>query len=252
MIGEDSSTGSDITGSTGSEQNYTVDELTSGSVQLTIDENDNLVASTDNETTEATEDSTLNFACGGLVLNVNADFSKSTGNFEVNIGNLKTANLTFSEESKIVAVFSGLQKGAAISISGGASDVLKVDVGIANLNRYFFGDGQFYNYANLADASTLDDENSIDENSIYNVIWTNSDSATIDFSESQTDEVLIFTNTNSRGDIVSLGGDYDDTIHAGKNDTIYGWNSTDYLDFDSIPNVSISNGNLFQHMTIFQ
>ena len=68
-------------------------------------------------------------------------------------------------------------------VSFNASDVLKVDVGVANLNRYFF-------YANLADASTLDDENAVDENSIYNVIWTNSDSATIDFSNSQTDEVL--------------------------------------------------------------
>ncbi|MBR1421300.1 MAG: hypothetical protein IJ575_09655, partial [Selenomonadaceae bacterium] len=86
--------------------------------------------------------------------------------------------------------------------------------------------------------------------------------------------VLIFTDTNSKGDIVSLGGDFNDTIHAGKsdtidggggndqiyldgnrvhvifgssegNDTIYGWNSTDYLEFDSMPDVSISNGDLY-------
>ncbi|MBR1421473.1 MAG: hypothetical protein IJ575_10540, partial [Selenomonadaceae bacterium] len=87
--------------------------------------------------------------------------------------------------------------------------------------------------------------------------------------------VLIFTDTNSKGDIVSLGGDFNDTIHAGKsdtidggggndqiyldgnkvhvifgssegNDTIYGWNSTDYLEFDSLPSsISISNGDLY-------
>ena len=127
----------------------------------------------------------------------------------------------------------------------------------------------------MADGSvTLDDENAVDESNIVNVIWANSNSGTINFYESQDDEVLIFTNTNARGDIVSLGGDFNDTIHAGKNDTIdsgggddqiylegnkvhvifgnsegddtvYGWNSTDYLELDSIPDLSIVGGDLY-------
>ena len=128
----------------------------------------------------------------------------------------------------------------------------------------------------MADGTeSLDDENAVNESSIVNVVWANTGSAaTIDFHESQDDEVLIFTDTNSKGDIISLGGDYNDTIHAGKNDTIdagggndliyldgnrahvifgnsegndtvYGWNSTDYLEFDSMPDASISNGDLY-------
>ena len=186
-------------------------------------------------------------------------------------------------------------------------DALLVDAGIENLTSEFFGDGIFKNYASAEDASTsgvyagnvldatdlvdsigmsfsmlrmadgsvtLDDENAIDESNIYNVVWANTEAATINFYESQDDEALIFTNTNSKGDIVSLGGDFNDTIHAGRrdtidagagddviylhenrahvvfgnyegNDTVYSWNSTNYLDLDSIPGISISNGNLY-------
>ena len=255
-------------------------------------------------TTNATENTTFNFAGGTAVAEVNADFTQSTGNFNVNVGNLKKANLKFSQESKIAATFSGLNYGAQITMSGGASDddpdsgntfyavsdgtvssaadqavvtitdvsfnasdVLKVDAGIANLTKDFFGTGKFYNYANASDASasgvyagtvldasalveahnmsfsmlrmadgtaTLDDENAVDESAIYNVVWANSgSSATIDFSNSQTDDVIVFTDTNGKyGDIVSLGGDFNDTIHAGKNDTINAGAGDDVIDFN--------------------
>ena len=185
-------------------------------------------------------------------------------------------------------------------------DALLVDAGIENLTSEFFGDGIFKNYASAEDASTsgvyagnvldatdlvdsigmsfsmlrmadgsvtLDDENAIDESNIYNVVWANTEAATINF-ETQTDSVFIFTNTNRQGDLVSLSGDFNDTIHAGRrdtidagagddviylhenrahvvfgnyegNDTVYSWNSTNYLDLDSIPGISISNGNLY-------
>ncbi|MBR1420151.1 MAG: hypothetical protein IJ575_03700, partial [Selenomonadaceae bacterium] len=214
----------------------------------------------------------------------------------------------FYAESNSVSSSSDQSKITITDVNFNATDILLIDAGIENLTRYFFGDSKFYNYATAEDASTdgiyagtvldasdlvasigmshsmlrmadkssasVDDENTIDEDSIYNVVWANSNSGTIDFHESQDDEVLIFTNTNSRGDIVSLGGDFNDTIHAGKNDTIdsgggddliylegknihvifgssegndtiYGWNSTDYLEFDSIPDVSIVGGNLY-------
>ncbi|MBR1421693.1 MAG: hypothetical protein IJ575_11665 [Selenomonadaceae bacterium] len=308
-----------------------VSDLTSGSVTFTLDENGNLIATTGSQavTSEAIadvdfsvdsstglitatytggsnvdEDATLNFGGGAAIGKVNADFTKSAGNFAVNVGNIASGNLKFSEESKIAAVFSGLKTGAKISMSGGAndnnpdsgntfyatsdvtvstaadqavititdisfnaSDVLKVDAGIENLTKDFFGTGKFYNYASAEEASTagvysnsvldasalvesigtsfsmlrmadgsasLDDENAVDESAIYNVVWANAgSSATIDFSNSQNAEVIVFTDTNGKnGDIVSLGGDYNDTIHAGKNDTINAGGGDDLIDFN--------------------
>ena len=294
-----------------------VGDLTGGSVFFVLDENGNLVASTDSvsgenavadvsyeideatgllsvtyEGTEnATEDMPLNFLGGKSLGKVNADFSKSSGNFDVNIGNIPFGEFVFSEASKIAAVFSGLKNGAQITMSGGANDdnpdsgntyyatadgtvasaddqavvtitdisfnatdVVKVDAGIANLTADFFGTGQFFNYANAAEASTtgvyagtvldasdlvasagmsfsmlrmadgtatLDDENAVSESSIVNVVWANTGSAAeINFAD-QTGEVLLFTNTNGTyGDAVTLGGEFNDTIHAGANDTI--------------------------------
>lgn len=147
-------------------------------------------------------------------------------------------------------------------ISFNASDVLMVDAGIANLTKDFFDTGKFFNYANgsaaadskvyagtVFDASalvekagmsfsmlqmangsaSLDDENHVDESEIVNVVWANSGSAAeIDFSN-QTGEVLLFTNTNSFGDGVTLGGEFNDTIYAGANDTIYAGDGDDLI-----------------------
>ncbi|MBR1420629.1 MAG: hypothetical protein IJ575_06205 [Selenomonadaceae bacterium] len=377
VTGSTEYTGSELSNALGIEiassgsDTYSVAELTSDSISLTLDESGNLVASSGSESTSdsiaqvslavdsvtgllslsvtggsnATEDSTLTFKGGTSVSKVVADFSNSSGNFDVNILNVNVADLTFSSDSRISATFDSLNTGAQITLTGGAqdglpdsgntfyavagsgvstksdqavititdvsfnaTDVLKVDAGIENLTSDFFGNGKFYNYATVSDASTsgvysstvldasdlvenlemsfsmlrmangsssLDDENAVDESNIVNVIWANSGSATIDFSQSQTSEVLIFTDTNGRSaDIVSLGGDYNDTIHAGRNDTvdagggddqiylegnkvhvifgssegndtIYGWNSTDYLEFDSIPDLSIVSGDLY-------
>ena len=174
-----------------------------------------------------------------------------------------------------------------------------IDADISDLTGDFFGDAQFYNYENseqaaargvhsriILDASdlvanlgmdfsmarfaskssvVLGDINEIDADDVTDVVWANSKSANIDFTESQNDSVLIFTNTNdSTGDIVSLGGDYNDTIHAGANDTInagggddtiyaggqthivfdpnstgddlvLGWTSTDVIELDEAP-----------------
>ena len=298
---------------------------------MTLDEDGNLVAATGSQATankadaiadvtvslvgsllvmsyegteNATEDTTFNFAGGKSVAEVNANFENSTGNFKANIGNVKKGNFKFSRESKIAATFAGLQKGAEISLGGGASDddpesgntfyavkgdsvasasdqavititdisfnasdVLKVDAGIENLTKDFFGTGKFYNYASAEEASTagvysnsvldasalvesigtsfsmlrmadgtatLDDENAVDESAIYNVVWANAgSSATIDFSNSQNAEVIVFTDTNGKnGDIVSLGGDYNDTIFAGRNDTIFAGGGDDSINFN--------------------
>ncbi|MBR1421480.1 MAG: hypothetical protein IJ575_10580, partial [Selenomonadaceae bacterium] len=233
----------------------------------------------------------------------NISLTGGASNEDLNSGN------NFYAESNSVSSASDQSKITITDVNFNATDIVLIDAGIENLTADFFGDSKFYNYATPEDASTngiyagtildasdlvedlgmsfsmlrmadkssssVDDENSIDEDSIYNVVWANSNSGTINFYESQDDEVLIFTNTNSKGDIVSLGGDFNDTIHAGKNDTIdagggddqiyldgknihvifgnsegndtiYGWNSTDYLEFDSMPSsISISNGDLY-------
>ncbi len=55
---------------------------------------------------------------------------------------------------------------------------------------------------------------------------------------------MIFADTNTQGDLISLVGDYNDTIHVGNNDTvfagggsdiIYGWDSSDVLIIDQLP-----------------
>ena len=67
-----------------------------------------------------------------------------------------------------------------------------------------------------------------------NVVWANSNATTINFDE-QTDGVLIFTDTNRRrGDSVNLVGEFDDTIHAGQNDTINAGDGNDLIIVDTI------------------
>ena len=147
-----------------------------------------------------------------------------------------------------------------------AGDVLLIDAGVENLTKDFFGNGQFYNYANAEEAATsgllaqtvfdgnralsnsgmkfsmvhmaskpdvtLSNDNEVNEDLIKSVVWTNSNAATINFSQTQDDEVLAFTNTNNRGDILSLGGDYDDTITAGASDSINAGGGNDSITVD--------------------
>ena len=144
-------------------------------------------------------------------------------------------------------------------------DVLLIDAGVENLTRDFFDDFQFKNFATAAQASTsgaiarnvfeasvagssagltfsmihmanrsdvtLNDYNEIDdEDLITDVVWANSNSATIDFTESQNNNVLIFTDTNgTTGDVLTLGDFYNDTIHAGANDTIDAGDGNDII-----------------------
>ena len=143
-------------------------------------------------------------------------------------------------------------------------DVLIIDAGVENLTKDFFGDAQFKNFATAEQASTagtyaknvfdasklvknlnmnfsmvkmsdssvaIDSNNMIDDDNITNVVWTNSNATTIDFSN-QDNNALIFTNTNNRADVVSLSADYDDTIHAGTNDSIFSGDGNDFINAD--------------------
>ena len=184
-------------------------------------------------------------------------------------------------------------------------DVILTDAGVQNLTGDFFSKGKFYNFSNARQASTsgaisrnVFDATDIVENlemdfsmakfanrsemptgsdtskiNSTSVIWLN-DSASVIELEDQTDAVLIFTDSNNVGDELYLGSqNFNDTIHAGfndtidagggndqiyvgsstnviysaGNDTIMNWNSSaiiDLNDLDSIPSISVSNGNL--------
>ena len=92
--------------------------------------------------------------------------------------------------------------------------------------------------------------NSIDSDAV-NVVWANSTSSTIHFTE-QTSNVLVFTDTNTQGDLVSLDGIYNDTIHVGSNDTVYcggndlliGWNSSNMLILEKFGSAWFENDDL--------
>ena len=142
-------------------------------------------------------------------------------------------------------------------------DVVLTDAGVANLTSDFFGTARFYNYADstqaansgtysgtVFNAANLVNELGMsfsmarmaDTSSPSNstaVIWANSSSSTIDFSNSQTEAVLVFTDTNSHGDFVSLGGNYNDTIHAGSNDLINAGRGNDQIYIGDASDVTV-------------
>ena len=182
-------------------------------------------------------------------------------------GSSSNSNI-FYAESNSVSSKSDQSTITITNIDFNSGDAILVDAGVKNLTADFFGNGKFYNYANAADASTsgvyagtvfdasdlvstsgitfsmihmadgsvtLNDDNEIDEDSIYSVVWTNSGStAIINFSDSQNDEILLFTNANgTTRDFVSLGGDFNDTIYAGANDTISAGDGNDIISIES-------------------
>ena len=143
-------------------------------------------------------------------------------------------------------------------------DVILTDAGVANLTSDFFGNSRFYNYENAdqAAASGVYSGTVFNASNVVNdlgmsfsmarmadtsspsnstaVVWANSSSATIDFSDSQTEAVLVFTDTNgTTGDIVSLGGNYNDTIHAGSNDLINAGGGNDQIYIGNSNNVTV-------------
>ena len=153
-------------------------------------------------------------------------------------------------------------------------DVILIDAGVANLTGDFFSQGKFYNFSNARQASTssaiarnvfdatdlfenLDMDFSMakfanrsemptgsDTSSINytNVIWVN-DSSTVIELEDQTDAVLVFTDSNNVGDELYLGSNFNDTIHAGFNDTIDAGGGNDQIYVGSSTNVIYSAGN---------
>ena len=163
-------------------------------------------------------------------------------------------------------------------------DVLLIDAGVENLTKDFFGEGKFYNFAhaiqstidgvyarNVFDASDLLEDLGMDFSMIKianrsdvgltsrnyvgsstNLIWVNDYSTDIDFK--QTGNILLFADTNDDGDMISLSGNYNDTIHVGNSDIVnpgggdnllIGWDSSNLLILDNEPNnVSMSGSNL--------
>ena len=154
-------------------------------------------------------------------------------------------------------------------------DVVLVDAGVANLTGDFFSQGKFYNFSNARQASTsgaiarnIFDATDIVENldmdfsmakfanrsemptgsdtstiNSTSVIWVNDESTVIEL-ENQTDVVLVFTDSNNVGDEVYLGSqNFNDTIHAGFNDTIDGGGGNDQIYVGSSTNVIYSAGN---------
>ena len=182
-------------------------------------------------------------------------------------GSSNNSNIFYAESSSVSSK-SDQSKITITNIDFNSGDVILADAGVENLTADFFGNGRFYNYATAADASTsgvyagtvfdasdlvstsgitfsmihmadgsvtLNDDNEIDEDSIYSVVWTNSGStAIINFSDSQNDEILLFTNANgTTRDFVSLGGEFNDTIYAGANDTISAGDGNDIISIES-------------------
>lgn len=162
-------------------------------------------------------------------------------------------------------------------------DVLLIDAGIENLTKDFFYEGMFFNFANATQASTngtyaknVFDASELVENlemdfsmvkvanrsdvdlskgnsisSSTNLIWVNDYKTSVNLK--QTGSILLFTDTNSRGDLVSLSGNYNDTIHVGNDDTIYsgggndlliGWNSSNMLILDKFNSAQLDNDDL--------
>ena len=163
-------------------------------------------------------------------------------------------------------------------------DVLLIDAGIENLTKDFFGEGRFYNFSNdvqstiegiyarnVFDASELLKALGMNFSMIKvanradveltsgnyvgsstNLIWMNNSAASLEMN--QTDNILLFADTNTQGDLISLVGDYNDTIHVGTNDSInagdgdnviYGWDSSNVLILDELPeNISMVGSDL--------
>ena len=204
------------------------------------------------------EESNLNVTFDGLLAGAQISMTGGANDNNPDSGNtyyaIAGSGVTSSADQAVVTI---------TDISFNATDVVKVGVGVASLTADFFDTGKFYNYASVEDASTssvyastvfdaservaeagmsfsmlrmadgsaaVDDENAVDESDIVNVVWANTGSAaTIDFA-GQTDSILLFTNTNGTyGDAVTLGGDYDDTIHVGANDTILAGDGNDSI-----------------------
>ena len=153
-------------------------------------------------------------------------------------------------------------------------DVILTDAGVQNLTGDFFSQGKFYNFSNARQASvsgaisrnvfdasdivsnlemdfsmarfanrsdaTIGSSMSIEN--VVNVIWVN-DSASVIELENQTGSILVFTDSNNVGDQLYLGSNFDDTIHAGFNDTIDAGGGNDQIYVGSSTNVIYSAGN---------
>ena len=156
-----------------------------------------------------------------------------------------------------------------------SGDVILTDAGVQNLTGDFFGQGRFYNFSNARQASTsgtiarnVFDATDIVSNlgmdfsmarfanrsdatlgssmsieNVVNVIWVNDSATVIDLSEDQTDSILFFTDSNNEGDQLYLGSNFDDTIHAGFNDTIDAGGGNDQIYVGISTNVVYSAGN---------
>ena len=202
----------------------------------------------------------INSGSGNDFFSVSSDLN---GNLTLSgdAGNSQFADVFYSQ-SKTATIPSEQNIITVTDVDFNNGDVLLIDAGVENLTADFFGDAQFKDFANAEQASTtalyaknvfdasklakdrgmdfsmvkmadssvsVGRDNEIDEDDITNVVWTNSNAATIDFSKTQDGSALIFTNTNNRGDVVSLGGDFDDTIHAGAKDTIFSGDGNDII-----------------------
>ena len=156
-----------------------------------------------------------------------------------------------------------------------SGDVILTDAGVQNLTGDFFSQGKFYNFSNARHASvsgaiarnvfdasdivsTLGMDfsmarfanrsdakigSSMSIENVVNVIWVNDSASVIELAD-QTGSILFFTDSNNVGDQLYLGSqNFDDTIHAGFNDTIDGGGGNDQIYVGSSTNVIYSAGN---------
>ena len=210
----------------------TATNSTDSDAVISVDANTNSATLVMNESNRSYN---LTFHGGAIVANWNARLS--SGNDKLHIGNIKGGHFDGGAGKDYFHVTKNLQ--GNISLTGGASDQ-DSDSG----NNF---------YAESNSVSSSSDQSKI---TITDVNFNATDILLIDAEiENLTSDFFgdskfynYATVSDASTDQIYLDGQNIHVIFGNSegNDTIYGWNSTDYLEFDSMPSsMSISNGNLY-------